>query len=1197
MSSQMKVDIISDATGFDKGINSASSSLNDLENKAEKATQSLHDLRKAEQEIKNQTAELNRQLQEKKLQEFGKQATSAANGVDKLGSSISNLIPGFSQFSGKFQLVEGALKDLPKLMGSASVAATGMGTALQAALGPIGLIAGAVAAITGLGAAAAKMKSELDTEMSKVQAITGQTGESLDLLRQKAIQMSKDSGVSAGEFAKSFTVIGSKMPDLLQTSDALAEVGENANTLAKAGQMSADEAASAIATIINQFQVGMDQIDPTEKAREIADTSKDVINVLALAQQAGAADIRFLSDAITKSGTAAKGANIGYRELVAIFETLGAKVASADIAATGFNTVITKLESQANDKLKPSIVGVTQALKNLSDMNLDTAAITEMFGRGGGSNAAKLLMSNIQELEKFNETLNDTAKLENAAAEQARIMGDNVKGDINKLKGAWNGLLYDLGNSDAFTNLGQVFRPIIQGITDTINGISEMIVQFNSMQFVKDLMSGIALVIQNTFNQIKTTIDVLTTVGKIVFSVLETIQAAVQKVIEKCAEWLGQSTLFQSFKKVIMSVAEAFVWVYNKIVDFFNDCLKLLNKIREKLGLEPLELNVKMKVDGQEVSTGTPNAALSTPGGGSGSSGNGSGSGTTPKTIEPEVKSLKWYENEIQKLNSELTNSANIDEERLALLKQYNSEYKALKKSFDDVLKDQKEMVAAEGSLAALQKTISDLQKKKEYGLITPEETEELKKAQRLVDDIKESEKERIAVEKQIAELQKTINDLQKKEDYGIITETETERLREAQRLVEEISRSEKEITDAETQIAALNKTITELQQKEEYNIITPEETQQLREAEALFEKIKKEAGIITETETEGLREAARLIEKIKKDKKEASLINAASGIGAPVKGKNYSADEVSSNVAALQAVLKITADPNAQKEIQQQIKDWELVMPDLTVDTRSIEELQKDLDEKMSDAFSQTWGGVKQLTQGVESLYGTYKNLDELWSNPDTEAIDFIFAYADAIESTIDIFLGFADTVKNISDAFKAVAKASNIAKQAEQAENAVTSTGIGLKNTAAAASQTAAAANATETVSAEAAAMAEGTASGASLPFPANIAAIAAIVGSIVSVIAMIASLSAPKYATGGVAGGVVQGGGLTNGDRINIRVNKGEMILNSSQQGKLWQAINSGNLGASNPVLEGAVEFEIRGDTLYGVLSNYNKINNRR
>lgn len=112
---------------------------------------------------------------------------------------------------------------------------------------------------------------------------------------------------------------------------------------------------------------------------------------------------------------------------------------------------------------------------------------------------------------------------------------------------------------------------------------------------------------------------------------------------------------------------------------------------------------------------------------------------------------------------------------------------------------------------------------------------------------------------------------------------------------------------------------------------------------------------------------------------------------------------------------------------------------------------------------------------------------------------------------------------------------------------------------------------------------AIASGTASGAKMQFPANIAAIASIIATITSIFASISS-----FADGGIMGGTT-----TLGDFNIARVNKGEMILNGSQQAKLFNILDgNGFYKSNNNIIDGNVKFEIDGRKLVGVLSNYNK-----
>lgn len=114
--------------------------------------------------------------------------------------------------------------------------------------------------------------------------------------------------------------------------------------------------------------------------------------------------------------------------------------------------------------------------------------------------------------------------------------------------------------------------------------------------------------------------------------------------------------------------------------------------------------------------------------------------------------------------------------------------------------------------------------------------------------------------------------------------------------------------------------------------------------------------------------------------------------------------------------------------------------------------------------------------------------------------------------------------------------------------------------------------------------AALSSGTASAAALPFPANLVSIATIVSTILGLFA-----SFPKFADGGI----IQGKSF--GDYNLARVNGGEMILNTTQQGRLWNTIQQGTTSSSAPI-SGAVKFHIEGKQLVGVLNNYNSSKSR-
>lgn len=118
------------------------------------------------------------------------------------------------------------------------------------------------------------------------------------------------------------------------------------------------------------------------------------------------------------------------------------------------------------------------------------------------------------------------------------------------------------------------------------------------------------------------------------------------------------------------------------------------------------------------------------------------------------------------------------------------------------------------------------------------------------------------------------------------------------------------------------------------------------------------------------------------------------------------------------------------------------------------------------------------------------------------------------------------------------------------------------------------------------QAEALAKGVSSAASLPFPANLGAIASVIAAITSIFA-----SLPTFA----GGGIIQGASKI-GDYNVARVNDGEMILNGSQQAHLFRMLNDNNTKLPN-IQYMQPEVRIKGADIYLSQKNYKNISGRK
>ncbi len=373
----------------------------------------------------------------------------------RLGMDISDYEKKLTKATNELnKFVKGGVGNLGNL-GNAFSALTGRsGGSLSGLMGAMG----GLAATFGVTATAASvLKDSVDTamnfekSMSSLRALTGLGGEAMEELKQAAIDMGATTTQSASQVADAFRLIGSQKPELLSNVSALRSVTKEAITLAEASGLDVPQAASALTTSLNQMGEGADQ-------------ASRFINVLAAGSQKGAGDINWLNAAITQSATAAKAVGTEYEELVAHLEQLAQGGFEAGSAGTALRSIIMSLEKQSNDKLKPSVVGLTQAFRNLGAECQTVSDYQKLVGKEFASQAM-ILANNADKAKEMQEAITGTA----TATEQAKINNDNFAGSINSLKSAWEGLMLTINDSNG------VLRRWADGTTKLINNIRYLV--------------------------------------------------------------------------------------------------------------------------------------------------------------------------------------------------------------------------------------------------------------------------------------------------------------------------------------------------------------------------------------------------------------------------------------------------------------------------------------------------------------------------------------------------------------------------------------------------------------------------------------------------------------------------------------------------------------------------------------------------
>lgn len=1005
--------------------------------------------------------------------------SSASEGFDlsSIGNSINSLRSGdISGFVSQLQ----ALRNIS--LGSIVSSVGALGASLSAAIAPVAALVGGIAALGYTVSESISSVSDFETHLDGLQSLTGLGDDAMKSIADGAIEMSKGFKSSASEIVDSMKLIGSQAPELLQNQDALMKVTEAANVLSEAAGIEVVDAAKGVTTVMNQMGAS-------------ASEATEIINVLAASSQQGSADVAYLNTAFEKAGTAAKSAGMDYTQLAAAIETIAPKFSSADVAGSTLNSTLLALSVQANDKFKPAVVGMDQALQNLAKAEMDDIQMKNLVG-ASNITMLKTLIEAKDTFKGFESSLAGT----NTAYEQMAINTDNLDGTIGGLKSNWEALLLTLGESEIIQGIIQFFQQVISTLTELINYISATIKEFEGLGGSINIVDALGAVWKVNVAIIKAACEIIEVAIASVIKLFQKIGQVVRSVWGSIKQTLKNVGFFEPIRNACKSVITWFTNMVQKLQGVWTDFKRWLglNVASTKITVDN---EVGDAVGGNKPSGGTSSSSGSTSSGSISSSGK---TGRTPKVTTSKVTTKSQYK---------------------------------------------------EGSLGKIEEDISKKQA-------------ELKLA------ISDEDRKKI---------QKEINDLTKKKEAIELSLKVQPDAGSLQSLEESISKKQKELK------LAVSDSSREQIQKE-----IDELTGQKQAIEILLKPAIDDKGI------EGLKDKISQHSEKKQNQPSGNKVSQAETKADNLKEElKYNQDIVKSyreQYKAVQSRLKagVTLTTNESK-LADIYEDAKKKVDDLTSAydnaARSAEQLKANstFNKKMYSGIKGTIKTIGSLNDSVVGVTSTWENMAENWN--DMSTFKKVTSSISAVISTINEAMGAYEAISDVVQLFGEISEASaakKVAADATEMASDSTKTALSTAN-----SQVEIANNQQEQMSdlasvgtKQASAIASATASGAKLPFPANLAAIAAGIAAVVAAFAMISS-----FADGGIIGG-----NTTLGDMNIARVNKGEMILNGTQQKRLFSILD-GNVSASpNNITSGNVKFEIKGSTLVGVLKNHNSKMNK-
>lgn len=641
-----------------------------------------------------------------KLESSFQKASSKSKVFGSATELLGNQLQGLSgKFEGLLQSVGGSMEGL-----------TGMfGGSVSEMLGSLGVLSGGFAALgaAAIGACAYILKGfdDLKSEMNNFQAVTDVSDEEMKAFEQSARDLSNSTGVAEKSIIALQTSLVGINPQLAQNREALLKSTEAAILLGKAGRISSEEASTALSSILAQYNLA-----GTE--------SVNVANAIAAGSKAGAIEIQGLGEVLQKAGTTMHSAGLDYAQSVALVEAVGDKWLNKESElGTHLQSTFSKLQSVKKgwEQFNPAIVGTTQALENMSRAQLKYSDLVELVGLQN----APLLQQLIDARGKYAELQKEVTGT-TAAQDMAAKQTDTLSNSWQRVTNTWDNLMTSIANSQPMQELYSYIQYVCDSISELISWAGGLIDQWNQLMSgfdssftVWDLLKGY---IQYNMALIKALGEAFIVTCALIVKPLVDLWNLIKRFAADVWKRLSDFPLGRAVQN---AVKEALKWLQ----DLWKKIVLLYNNLKKYFGLKTdnsTDVKLNVKEDRTVTQTfkgggsGLPSLSSSKKGGKKGGS-KKHGSGSKKTGIEePEIGSLKYFEDKLRQINKELSDT-NVSSGRLqelkmeaAVLEEQISKIKRRNKLFDEKPKhDTQKATVEQGSI----QEISDLISSKENQL------------------------------------------------------------------------------------------------------------------------------------------------------------------------------------------------------------------------------------------------------------------------------------------------------------------------------------------------------------------------------------------------------------------------------------------------------------------------------------------------
>lgn len=337
-----------------------------------------------------------------------------------------------------------------------------LGRSTDRVMGLIGRLITIAAGLAVFKQAAAAI-GEFDHNMQGVLAVTRSTTEQMELLKQQAREVGSTTQVSGADAALGMKLLGQAG---FNTAQIMATIPGMLD-LAVAGEISIADAADIASSALAGFRL------KASEAGRVAD-------VLAVAAGESNTSVFMMGDAMKYVASIGAGMNKSIEEVSAAIGVLSNAGLQGSMAGTGLRQVLSSLASptkEAADILRAYGIKISEVNPEINDLatifdRLHAAGISAsdalVIAGDRGGNALTALVNKTEDFHKLNLSLNN---VEGRAKEMAQVMGDDLPGDMKRLKGAVDELFLSIGDAglrDALRGAAQDARAFTLAAADMV---------------------------------------------------------------------------------------------------------------------------------------------------------------------------------------------------------------------------------------------------------------------------------------------------------------------------------------------------------------------------------------------------------------------------------------------------------------------------------------------------------------------------------------------------------------------------------------------------------------------------------------------------------------------------------------------------------------------------------------------------------